>query len=100
MIKLKKGVRLHGLRPELLLAIIIAEGIYENANESLVITSVIDGKHMRASIHYVGGAVDFRLPTSNEDRMRQRIAADVGGDFDVVLEKTHLHIEWQPKEPY
>lgn len=100
MIQVKPGVRLHGIRPEVVLALMIAERIYDEAGWPLVVTSVIDGEHMRASIHYTGGAVDIRLPKRNKAHFRLLIANALGDDFDVVLEKTHIHIEWQPKENY
>ncbi len=100
MIHLKKGVRLHGIKPEIVLALVIADQVYMELGHELVITSVIDGKHSRASIHYTGGAVDLRIPGEHGIAVRNRIARRVGGDFDVVLESDHIHIEWQPKGGY
>lgn len=100
MIYLKKGVRLHGIRPEVVCALVIAHEIYAELDHDLVVTSVIDGKHMRASIHYTGGAIDFRTPEGRGETLRQRIAEALGDDFDVVLEDTHIHVEWQPKDSY
>lgn len=97
MIALKEGVRLLGIRPELVIAIVITGDVYESFGESLVITSVVDGQHMRASLHYVGAAFGARLPSRNPDALRQRLAEALGADFDVVLEETHIHVEWQPK---
>ncbi len=100
MIHIKKGVRIHGIKPEVVLALVIADQVYQQLGHDLVITAVIDGKHMRASIHYMGGAVDLRLPGADGIAARNRIALRLGDDFDVVLEKSHIHIEWQPKEAY
>lgn len=100
MIILGDKVRLHGIRAEVVLAMTIAERLYDNIGQTLVITSVTDGKHMRASIHYTGGAFDIGLPINDNDGMRQRIANGLGPDFDVVLEGDHIHVEWQPKAPY
>lgn len=100
MIYIKKGVRAHGIRPELVLAIMIAHQVYSDMDHEFIITSVIDGKHMRASIHYTGGAFDVRSPASRADVYRNRIAEALGEDFDVVLEDTHIHVEWQPKVGY
>ncbi len=100
MIHLKKGVRLHGIKPELVLALVIADQVYTKMGHDLVITSVIDGEHGRASIHWVGGAVDIRLPGDQGIAARNRIARRIGQDFDVVLEGNHIHIEWQPKGGY
>lgn len=100
MIALKMGVRLHGIRPEIVMAVLIAEGIWSAADETLVITSVIDGEHMRASIHYTGGAVDFRVVPDKMVGLRNKLAAAVGEDYDVVAEVDHIHVEWQPKAAY
>lgn len=100
MIALKAGVRLHGIRPEIVMAVLIAERIWDEQSETLVITSVIDGSHMRASIHYTGGAIDFRLPHDRFSRAVQQLAESLGADFDVVPEDDHVHVEWQPKAGY
>lgn len=100
MIYLKKGVRLHGIRPELVLALGIADQVYADLDYATVVTSVIDGKHMRTSLHYTGGAFDIRVTKNHGEALRQRIAHALGEDFDVVLEEAHIHVEWQPKEPY
>ena len=86
--------------PELVLALVVAERVYNDLGHDLVVTSVIDGKHIRASIHYIGGAVDIRLPGEHGIAARNRIAVRLGTDFDVVLEDNHIHIEWQPKDSY
>lgn len=100
MIHIKNGVRLHGVRAEIVLAIGIVDQQYEAIGEDAVITSVIDGAHMRASIHYTGGAFDVRLPESDPEEIRQRIANALGEDYDVVVEANHIHVEWQPKDMY
>lgn len=101
MIHIKEGVRLIGLQPAIVLAIMIAAGVYEREGLELVVTSLADGQHSRGSLHYVGAAVDFRIyPESNPEDLRQRLAEALGGDFDVVLESNHIHVEWQPKEAY
>lgn len=74
------------------------------------ITSGLEGEHMPGSLHYVGRAIDVRradrvvLPDGNvrfpdaelARRQRDIIAARLGPDFDVVLEATHVHIEYDP----
>lgn len=100
MIALKMGVRLHGIRAEVVMSVLIAERIWDAVGETLVITSVIDGAHMRASIHYTGSAIDFRVPESKKATLRNRLADALGQDYDVVSEDDHIHVEWQPKEAY
>ncbi len=100
MLKLKPGVRLTGIRPELLLAVMTAEGAYSKAGHDLVVTSCVDSKHKAGSLHYAGAAADLRTRDVPADAV-QTIIAEIrdalGADFDVVLEQDHLHIEYQPK---
>lgn len=100
MISLKPGVRIHGIMPEIVFAIMVADQVYAVLKHDLVVTSVIDGKHMRASIHYIGGAVDLRLPGDDGTAARNQISRRLGRDYDVILESNHIHIEWQPKGMY
>lgn len=97
MIALKEGVRLLGIRPELVMAVFIVERIYDEAGWTLIVTSVVDGQHMRNSLHYVGAAFDFNPPQRDVAHFRALIANALGSDYDVVIESDHMHIEWQPE---
>ncbi len=102
MLMIKPGVRITGLRPELLVAIIAAERVYEEAGHDLTLTACVDGKHMAGSFHYSGLAVDIRtndVPALEVPKLVARIKTCIGDDFDVLLEADHLHIEFQPKAP-
>lgn len=63
------------------------------------ITSGDDGDHMVGSKHYEGLALDFRIRTI-EQRLQGPVAIAVrealGDEYDVVLEATHLHVEYHP----
>lgn len=48
MISLKAGVRVLGLRPELLLALMVAEPLWTQQGAELVLTSGIEGTHTGA----------------------------------------------------
>jgi len=109
VIELKAGVRIHGIRPELVLAISIAEGLWMAAGApSLVITACIEGQHTAASDHYAGCAVDFRtknLPDGKAVTMRQALMTALGDDFFVLHENAgqandHIHCSWRPKAAY
>ncbi len=66
-----------------------------------VVTSVSEGKHKRKSKHYTGYGMDVRTRNlDNPKSMRDSIAAVLGKDFDVILEKDHIHIEFEPPEAY
>jgi len=106
--KLKPGVDVLGIKPELLLGLQVAEAVYASHGVELVVTSVTDGQHRRGSLHYQGLAADLRvhgLPGERSVRegMAREIGEALGVDFDVVYEGhgtpgAHVHLEFQPKE--
>ncbi len=101
MLSLKPGVRITGMRPEILLAAVAAMEAYKAAGHDLMITACVDGKHMAGSLHYAGAAIDVRtrdLPPADVPKVLARIKSCVGDDFDVLLEADHIHIEFQPKQ--
>ncbi len=74
-----------------------------------IITSAREGKHGRDSLHYEGRAIDYRTNDLRRHALvdyRDRVAAELGPDFDVVLElddehdrrNEHLHTEFDPKD--
>lgn len=95
--KIKDGVRLGGLRVEMCIAILVAQSVYDRFSEDFVITCALEGIHMKGSLHYVGAAVDLRLPLKRRQQIRRNIAERLGDDYDVVLGRSHIHIEFQPK---
>lgn len=102
-LSLKPGVRVFGLRPEILIALQVAEGAYRDAGFNLTVTCGMDGKHSNASLHYTGCAVDLRtrdVPSDKLEPLRKTIQERLPTDFDVVLEGDHIHLEYQPKQPY
>ena len=98
---IKHNVEAGGLQPEILLAIMEAREIYRDLGTNLVITSLLDGKHMENSFHYKGLAVDLRiwnLPrTADKYIVVKRLKEALGSEYDVVLESTHIHVEHDPK---
>lgn len=97
---IKPGVRVFGARPELVLALQIAHNVYEAFGFGLVVTSIMEGTHTRASLHYTGCAADLRLPPDRAAELVAALQYALGDDFDVVLEGDHVHLEFQPKAPY
>jgi len=65
-----------------------------------VISSTYEGSHSASSLHYANLAVDFRLPGKKITELVDRLKADLGPNYDVVLEKNHIHIEHDPKTTY
>lgn len=100
--RFKKGVDPRGIRSELVLALFVASGVYSRYGQELVVTSLNDSKHSYGSLHYSGAAADLRTHYFAEGVVEE-VAKDLRealGDFDnfdVVVEKTHIHLEYQPK---
>jgi hypothetical protein len=62
----------------------------------ITITSGNDGEHMDDSFHYEDKAWDIRTKdkTAEEvEQMRLEFVARLGYGWDVVVEKTHIHVE-------
>lgn len=103
MLRIKPGVRIHGMRAELALAATIIAGVFAPLGLDAVITAGIDGQHARGSFHYLGLAFDFRtrdLPAEKVQEVLAEIQACLGEDFDVLFEADHIHVEFQPKGAY
>ena len=99
--QLKPGVRIYGIRPEMVWALSACSEVYRKEGYELVVTSISEGKHQRASKHYTGCAADLRMHMlPNPGLIVQFLRQALGEDFDVVLEKDHIHIEFDPKASY
>lgn len=99
-LKFKEGINVCGIRPELLLGLTVCSGVYDRFGLSCTITSVVDGKHSTASLHYGGQAADLRIwGVGDAEVLAREIREDLGNspDYDVVVEKDHIHFEYQPK---
>ena len=102
--RLKAGVKLTDLAPQMVLAAVIVERIYDSYRCDCVITSANDSKHGKDSLHYRGRALDFRTKnyTGDKQALRDEIKEALGADFDVILEdlggdNEHIHVEYDPK---
>jgi len=98
MIRYKPGVKVAGIRPEILAAYPVIEAAY--GSKTAVITSACDGKHSRGSFHYLGLAIDLRTRHLEEGGAEQIVKLMVEwltDEYDVVLESDHIHLEFQPK---
>jgi len=101
--RLKAGVDLRGVQPEILIAIVVADGVYSEAGHDAVITAVRDGKHKDGSLHYRGQAFDLRtvaagMSPEKSERIASKLRAALGPQFEVVVETDHIHVEFDPKD--
>lgn len=101
-LELKPGASLNGLDPIVYLyGLPIIDAIHRVvAGRDAIITAGTDGKHMVGSLHYRGRAVDLRthdLTPAKRTELRDALARGLGRGWDVVIEPTHIHVEYDPK---
>lgn len=103
MLSIKTGVRLHGLKPEALLAIMVVNEIYQQSGHKAVLISVVDGDHdggpFSTSSHYGGMAFDVQRPMGDPTELVNTIKAALGEEFHVTINKTHIHVAYMPQSP-
>lgn len=96
--KIKAGVSLLGLKPEMLVALIVADKIIDRYGAQCVITSGIEGAHSkRTSKHYVGYGLDLRsrdIPEDEREDCAEDIRDALGREFYVAFEIDHFHISF------
>jgi hypothetical protein len=100
---LKQDVRVFGLSSAIVLAIIVAEGVYRELGFDLVVTAGIDGKHVDGSYHYSGNAVDLRtnsLPMDKVPVALGMIQKRLTPDYFAQIEVDHIHVQFKPKFSY
>lgn len=101
MIRLVNRARVFGLTPYALFALLVAERAYAKFGFDCEVTCGPNGTHMRGSKHYVGNAFDLRtkhIPEQILPSIVKELTEALGEDYDVLLEATHLHVEFDPKE--
>ena len=104
----KDGVNLEHLHRELVEALPLIIDCFGREGLRCTITSGGDGQHMEGSKHYLRPiqALDFRtwqdatsgrqLSDGRKRKLARAIQRAVGTSFDVVVEKTHIHLEFDP----
>ena len=104
MYYIPKGASIRGLRPEILHACDIVGEVFqsEGFKAELSPNGEAGGTHGVGSLHYVFLACDFRtymVPVERRSYLISKIKEILGDEYDVILEKDHIHIEFQPKGP-
>ena len=96
--KLKDGIIVNGMRPEILLAVYIIEPILLSLHQELVITEICGGKHSANSKHYLGCAIDIRTWALTENGTTEECAkllqSALGWEYYVHVEPDHIHIQF------
>lgn len=101
--RFKEGVHPHGIEPELVLGLMVAESVWRDLKlPDLVVTSLLDGAHSSTSLHYAGAAADLRTNNMTKEQVGaagSELKARLGLHFDVIIESDHIHLEYQPRRP-
>jgi len=95
--KVKDGVSLFGLKIEMRIVLKEADRIWKSYGHELVVTSTTDGVHSAGSYHPYGYAVDLRTNYFGElevDAVAQELRNILSFFYDVVVESTHIHVEY------
>ena len=99
MIKIKHGVKMHGLKTSMIKPISFLDKIFMILDVDCVITSAIRPlKGNEKSLHPHGHAIDIRtrdLSFLQKGALLVLLIEYLGNDYDVVEYKTHFHIEYQ-----
>lgn len=113
MISFKQGIRLYGIRPEMVVILIVCYEVFQRHNQACVVTSVSDGHRGTPSLHNVGDnqlpesfALDLRSVHITDLTMKNRILGDLKVNLpfcDVLLHAVaggaeHYHVEFDPKD--
>lgn len=94
---LKTGVDISRLRPEIRKKLpMISAVVVAIEGGELVIVSTYEGNHSPGSLHYADLAVNIRSG-KHKDQVGLELGRVLGPDYDVVVEMTHIHIEYDPK---
>ncbi len=101
-IQFKPGTDLTGVKPEMVMGHITVAAVFDHHSYDCIATSVTDGDHQRASLHYPGYAIDYRLRHVSVpvwDRIEKDLKTSLGPQFDVILNEAQriVHVEYQPK---
>lgn len=97
MKKLNKVI-LNGLQLQMRKVLIIADKIWRSNGHELVITCGLDGIHSPGSLHYYGYALDLRnryFLDHQKETIVKILKTQLGINYDVILHKTHIHVEYQ-----
>ncbi len=104
--KIKSDVVMTGLQIPMRLVLIVADQIWKEYGQELVITSALDGTHSAGSLHYYGYALDFRTRyftnmddsefkgLVNVERVAEKLREALGRDYNVIVHKSHIHVEY------
>jgi len=94
---IKAGVDISRLNRDIRRALRKVSNVFASNDREIVVTSTFEGNHSAGSLHYADDAFDVRYPDPPVDAVVHLIRLNLGPDFDVLGEGSHIHIEYDPK---
>lgn len=109
---IKLGVEITRLDNSIRKKLGVINAVYMTIGFEPVITSTFEGNHIAGSWHYQNKAIDFRLPEQcprtkplpdylDWNQVNSQLVIELkrklGDDYDIILENSHIHIEFDPK---
>jgi hypothetical protein len=97
--RIKHGVELSNLAPQMVLACLIVDKVYNQFGHEAVVTSGSEGDHSKTSRHYLGYALDFRTRYFDSEQIpaiKSRLEDALGHEYFILYEGNHFHIEYRP----
>lgn len=97
MVKVKPGTVFKQFRKPMIDLLDELNAISMVLGFDITITSANDSKHMNGSKHYEDLAYDLRTRDLSKEQtqlLAQDIKARLGPAYDVVVEKDHIHVEY------
>lgn len=95
---IKAGVDISRLNREIRRALPKIENVLMRHRFEFVITSTYEGTHGTGSLHYANNAIDCRGPKVRGGDCENQLRVILGKDYDVVSERDHIHVEYDPKK--
>ena len=88
------------VKHEICRAMEIIDGLHETFTDTeAVFTSIVEGKHKKDSLHYMGMAVDVRIwyiEKADRALFVVRLRDLLGPGYKVILERDHIHVSFRP----
>lgn len=101
--RFKPKVDARFLRQEIVKYLFNIEAIFryhkKNSRYQLTLTAAHDGIHRIDSKHYEEKAIDLRIwgfKSSQLIEIKQDLDSLLGPDYQVLIEETHIHLEFDP----
>ena len=95
---IKDGAIIAGLDIRMRASLKVSDTIYNDYGQELTITCGLDGTHSSGSLHYYGLAIDIRtryFDKATKNAVYIALKQELKNNYIVVLEKTHIHIQWR-----